>query len=261
MQHGSWNVSGLALVLALALAGNLYADARREYYRDGEQGSREAVSEEAREVPDQDAVMQPIEGMMEQMQGMTTPGGMMGWRMMGRWGRAAAEDDDDEDGPFWGAMMGHGDRMGYGYRMGEGGWFMHHMERMAQQLDLTEAQQTQIQALHRTYAKAAIRARANRRIQKINLHELLDTESVKMDDVRALLDNIAAQRAELRFSHITLMQDIKKLLTPEQQKKFRSMGGFMMAQGGNMGCGRMGRPKGWMDRGGMGGGYRGMKNP
>jgi Spy/CpxP family protein refolding chaperone len=82
-----------------------------------------------------------------------------------------------------------------------------------------------------------------------------------MDDVRALLDNIAAQRAELCFSHITLMQDIKKLLTPEQQKKFRSMGGFMMAQGGNMGCGRMGRPIGWMDRGGMGSGYRGMKNP
>jgi Spy/CpxP family protein refolding chaperone len=125
---------------------------------------------------------------------------------------------------------------------------MHGMERMARQLDLTEAQQTQIQALHRTYAKAAIRARANMRIQKIDLHELLDAEPVKMDEVKTLLDSMAAQRAELRFLHITLMQDIKKLLTPEQQKKFRSGGGFMMGPGGRMGYGRMGRPEGRRDR-------------
>ena len=50
-----------------------------------------------------------------------------------------------------------------------------------------------------------------------------------------------------------LMQDIRKLLTPEQQKQFKTMPGHMMGGGGMMGRGGM------MGHGGMMG--RGPKTP
>jgi len=54
------------------------------------------------------------------------------------------------------------------------------------------------------------------------------------------------KEADLRFAHITLMQEIGKLLTPEQQKKFRAMRGRMMMGPGDMMShgGMMGRGRG-----------------
>jgi len=59
------------------------------------------------------------------------------------------------------------------------------------------------------------------------------------------LQTIAAREADLRLEHITAMEDMRKLLTPEQQTKFRAMRSHMMGDagmmrlGGMMGRGRM----------------------
>jgi hypothetical protein len=47
------------------------------------------------------------------------------------------------------------------------------------------------------------------------------------------------------------MQDIRKLLTPEQQKQFRAMPGHMMGDGGMMGPGGMMGGGAMLGRGGM----------
>lgn len=144
-------------------------------------------------------------------------------------------------------MMGHG-MMGHGMRMSPYGMMrhMHHqLEHLTQQLDLSDEQQTKVQALMRTRAKEAIRLQADIDTAALDLQQLLEAQPVDMARVKTTLQTIAGKRADLRFLHITAMQDIRALLTPEQQKQFRPMWGGMMGHGGKM------RHKGMMGHRGM----------
>jgi Spy/CpxP family protein refolding chaperone len=197
-------------------------------------------------------MMEQMQGMMEQMQGMM---GMMGRGampgrigMMGRRGMMAEEHDDDQ-GMLWGGMMG------YGHMMGHGGKLLRHLERLIEQLDLTDEQETQVRSLVRTHMKNAIRIRADIHIKRLDLQELLEAESVDFAKVKDLLQTIASQQANLQFGHITLRGNINQLLTPEQKAKFRFIHRHMVW--GNRGM--MDR-RSMMGRGGMQG--RGiMRNP
>ena len=57
--------------------------------------------------------------------------------------------------------------------------------------------------------------------------------------MKQLFQAIAAKEADLRLAHVTAMQDIRKLLTPEQQKQCRTMPGHMIGDGAMMGPGGM----------------------
>ncbi len=178
--------------------------------------------------------------------------------MMGRRGMMTEEDDDDEDIPG-GGMMGR--MMGRGHKMGHGGKLLRHLAHLTQQLDLTDEQQIQVRSLVRPHMKKAIRARADIAVNRLDLHALLAAESVELSNVKELLQAIASEKADLHFAHITLKQEIGKLLTPEQQKKFRSMRRYMMrGDRGMMGPGGMRGRSGMMGRGGMQG-QGSMKNP
>jgi hypothetical protein len=48
----------------------------------------------------------------------------------------------------------------------------------------------------------------------------------------AYLQAIAAKEVDLRMAHVTARQDIRKVLTPEQQKQFKTMHGDRMREGG-----------------------------
>ena len=61
------------------------------------------------------------------------------------------------------------------------------------------------------------------------------------------LQNMAMKEADLRLAHVTLMQEVNKLLTPEQHKKFRTMRERMMGMGGMRGPGGM-RGRGHSER-------------
>ena len=192
-------------------------------------------------------MMESMQGMMEHMQGMTEDmQSMMGRRgMMGRMGRMGRS-----------GMMGHMRGM-----MRHGGMFLRHLERLTQQLDLTDEQETQVRSRVRTHMKDAIRVKADLEIKTIDLHNLLETEPMDLPKVKELLHAIASQKADLHFAHITLKQEIGKLLTPEQQKKFRSMRRHMMrGHDGMMGHGSMMGQEGMMRRRGMRG-TGGMRNP
>jgi Spy/CpxP family protein refolding chaperone len=135
-----------------------------------------------------------------------------------------------------------------------------HLERLTQQLGLGDDQRTQVQTLVRNHAKEVIRLQADMAIMRIDAGQLLDADPVDLPKVKQLVQAIAAKEADLRLSHITVMQEIRKLLNPEQQKIFRTMQGHMMEDGGRrrpggMMEGMMGR-RGMMRRGMRGHGSR-----
>jgi Spy/CpxP family protein refolding chaperone len=136
-----------------------------------------------------------------------------------------------------------------GGMMGPGGMLGHHMERLTQQLQLADQQPAQVRTLLRNHVKEVIRLRADIGILAVDVRQLLDTDAVELPKVKQLLQNMAMKEADLRLAHITLMQEVNKLLTPEQQQKFRPMREHMMGHRGMMGMGGMMGPGGMMGRG------------
>ena len=158
----------------------------------------------------------------------------------------AAQDEEQEQAPMMRPMRG---------MMGHGGMMLHrHLEWLSQQLKLSDEQRTQVQSLLRNHAKDVIRLQAEINTMTLDVPPLLDANPVDLAKVKQLFQAIAAKEADLRLAHVTAMQDIRKLLTPEQQKQFRTMPGHMMGDDAMMGRGMMGRgmmERGMMGRGGM----------
>jgi Spy/CpxP family protein refolding chaperone len=107
--------------------------------------------------------------------------------------------------------------------MGRGATEFRHMERLVQRLGLSDEQQRQVQPLLLNYAKEAIQDRADIAVTRLEIRQQLSADQPDLSQVKDMLQNIANKEAQLRFAHITTMQDIRKLLTPEQQEQWRAM--------------------------------------
>ena len=236
MPHVSCKTAGLTLALTLVLVGGVQA----QQQPGGAQAPQQQPTETGPRAPvppqQMQGMMDNMQGMMERMQGMMGRRGMGG--MMGRQGMGMApqeEDDDEEASPQRGMM-------------GMGGMMRHHMARLGQQLALTDDQRAQVRTLLGNHAKEAIRLRAEVCVLAVDVRQLLEADSVDLPKAKQLLQSIAGKEVDLRLAHITLMQEISKLLTPEQRQKFRAMRERMMGAGGMMGM--MG-PSGMREPGGM----------
>jgi Spy/CpxP family protein refolding chaperone len=149
--------------------------------------------------------------------------------------------EEQEDAPMMRPMRG---------MMGHGGMMLQrHPEWLSQQLKLSDEQRAQVQALLRNHAKDIIRLRAEIDTMALDVPPLLEANPVDLAKVKQLFQAIAAKEADLRLAHVTAMQDIRKLLNPEQQKQFRTMPGHMMGDGAMMGPGGMMGGSGMMGRG------------
>jgi len=134
--------------------------------------------------------------------------------------------------------------------MGQGMMIQRHHERVAQQLGLSDEQRTQAQTLLRNHAKEIIRLRAEIDTLAIDAQSLLEADPVDLPKVKQTLQAMATKEVDLRLVHITAMQDVRKLLTPEQQPKFRLLQRqMMMGDGGMMGAGGIIGHGGMMGRG------------
>jgi Spy/CpxP family protein refolding chaperone len=185
-------------------------------------------------------MMENMQGMLEHMQSMMGGSGMLGRRSMGL---MAQEDEEEEDAPqrrMMGrrGMMGHRAMRGMGGMRGMSGMIQHHFERLVQQLELTEEQRKQMWTQLSTHAKEAIRLRADIDTLSLDLRQLVEAEPVDLPQVKQALQTIAGKEAELRFVHITAMQEMDKGLTPEQRQKLRALRRSMMGPGGMMGHGQ-----------------------
>ena len=108
----------------------------------------------------------------------------------------------------------------------------HDPARLTQQIKLSDEQHAQVQTLLRTHAKDVIRLQAEIQTMALDVLPLLEADPTDFAKVKQLVQAIAAKKADLRLAHITEMQDIRKLLTPEQQQQFRTMQSHMRGHGG-----------------------------
>jgi len=108
----------------------------------------------------------------------------------------------------------------------------HDLARLTQQLKLSNEQRAQVQTLMRTHAKDVIRLKAEIQTMALDVLPLLEADPMDFAKVKQLVQTIAAKKADLRLAHITEMQDIRKLLTPEQQRQFLTMQSHLRGHGG-----------------------------
>jgi Spy/CpxP family protein refolding chaperone len=239
MHRLPYKTAALTILLVLALAGTTPAQQQHQHPSSA-QPSQKQPAETAQGAPTSpqmvghmQGMMEHMQGMMEHMQGMMEQmQGMMGDRSRmsrrGPMGMRSQAEEHEEGGPqrrMKGrrAMMGHGDMI------------QHHLERLAQQLELTPEQRTQMWAVLGQHAKEAIRLKADLGIVGLDLRQLQEADPVDLPQVKQLLQTMAGKEADLRLLHITAMQDMSKLLTPEQRQKLRTMQRHMREHGGMLG--------------------------
>ncbi len=100
-------------------------------------------------------------------------------------------------------------------------------------LGLSEKQIDTLKAIRSRVVKDTIKKRADLELARVELRELLDKNPVDMGAIEANLKKAESVRTDLRLSHIKAMEEIKAILTPEQQKKLREdiKAGFMRHEG------------------------------
>jgi Spy/CpxP family protein refolding chaperone len=140
---------------------------------------------------------------------------------------AADKHDDDEDEEHEHGRRGHEGRMGH-----EGMRLQQHLDRLTQQLKLTDQQRAQVRTLLYTHAKDMIRLQAELATLRLDVPPLLEADPVDLAKVKQQFQAIGAKEADLHLAHVTAMQEIRKVLTPEQQQQFKTLQGRMMHEGG-----------------------------
>lgn len=98
-------------------------------------------------------------------------------------------------------------------------------------LDLTDEQKTKVKSLVSDYKKRTVRAKADIKVAEIELRELAYAQPVNLDRIKAKINELYAKKAELKFSRYRSLEDLKKILTPEQLQKL-GMGEVMMGEAG-----------------------------
>jgi Spy/CpxP family protein refolding chaperone len=145
----------------------------------------------------------------------------------------ADKHDEDEDEEHEHGRREHEGRMEREGRMGhEGMRLQQHLDRLTQQLKLTDQQRAQVRTILSTQAKAMIRLQAELATLRLDVLPLLEAEPVDLAKVQQQFQAIGAKEADLHLAHVTAMQEIRKVLTPEQQQQFKTLQGRMMHEGG-----------------------------
>ena len=82
------------------------------------------------------------------------------------------------------------------------------------------------------HTKEAIHLKADLGIVGLDLRRIAGPTQSIFPQSKQLLQTMAGKEADLRLLHITAMQDMSKLLTPEQRQKLRTMQRHMRDHGG-----------------------------
>ena len=106
---------------------------------------------------------------------------------------------------------------------------------MKEELGLTEAQETDIRKTMEAARRDRLRKSTDLKIAKMDLRSLMQAERVDEKAVAAKLGEVQAAHGALLKLHVDSGLAMRRILTPEQQKKFASM----RRQGGMHRAGRM----------------------
>ena len=119
----------------------------------------------------------------------------------------------------------------HGRRGHEGMPIQQHLERLTQQLTLTDEQRAKVRPILYNHAKEMIRLQAELATLRLDVPPLLEAEPVDLAKVKQQFLAMATKEADLHLAHVTAMQEIRKVLTPEQQQQFKTLQGRMMHEG------------------------------
>ena len=126
-----------------------------------------------------------------------------------------------------GGMMNEG--MMHGGMMREGGKHGDMMERyqamqmMMRHLGLNGKQKAEVESIMTAHMKDIIMKQADLKIAELDFKSILSKDPIDMKAAESKLKDIEAMETALFLSHLTVHQDIKSVLTPEQRKKMKEM--------------------------------------
>jgi Spy/CpxP family protein refolding chaperone len=112
-----------------------------------------------------------------------------------------------------------GDKKCYGQHYGR----YHQMRHLLMKLDLDANQEEEIREIRISMVKNMIRKKADIRIARLELHELLHKEPVDMAAVESQVKKMESLRTSMILDTIKARQEIKLKLTPDQIKKLKEL--------------------------------------
>lgn len=127
------------------------------------------------------------------------------------------------DGPRGGQGMGQRGGHGMGHGQQRNGMGLDRLLRLADRLELTEAQQERLEKLRYDFKMEMVDTRADLQKAKIELKTLMHKDDASTSAVNSAIDDVAGKGAamsKLRFAH---RSEAKSLLTAEQQAKLKEL--------------------------------------
>ncbi len=144
-------------------------------------------------------------------------------------------------------MRDRGMPMMGGMRHGGDGFMRqgHRMWDRLKDLGLDEKQKEAIKEIKTRAEKDTVRKRADIKVARIELRDILQKDPVDMKAAEAKLKQLESMRTDLRLSHIKTREEIRAQLTPDQKKKLKEdLGKHRRWERGGKGFGRHEEEKG-----------------
>jgi len=102
------------------------------------------------------------------------------------------------------------------------GFMMH--QRIAKALELTDEQKSAIRDLAFKTKRAGIEVKAKLQVARLDLAQLMNADTPDTKAIDAKIAEISQLQTRLMRNRIEFLLGVRKLLTPEQLKKARSLG-------------------------------------
>ncbi len=93
----------------------------------------------------------------------------------------------------------------------------------AEDLGLTEDQESHIRELQRTVRRGQIRRDADLEIAEMDLEEMMDDDGAGLDAIEQLMRQIAELGVDARMAGLRLERDVMATLTPEQRQELEEL--------------------------------------
>ncbi len=137
-------------------------------------------------------------------------------------------------GPPMMGPMGHGpmgEAPGFhafagGHRMGAPEWWKN--PEVAQKLGITDAQVQKLDQIAFDHRMKMIDLRAALEREEVRLQPLMQASTPDENQILTQIDKVATQRAQIEKAHVQMMLATRRVLTPEQWKKFQDTVHFRM---------------------------------
>ena len=136
---------------------------------------------------------------------------------------ADPHDDHAEHAHGW---RRHGGPMGH-----EGMRLQQHFERLTQQLKLKDEQRVPVWTILYNQAKDRIRLQAELATLRLEVPPLLEAEPVDLAKVKQHFLAISTKEVDLQMAHVTAMQALQQVLTPDQRQQFKTLHGPITHEG------------------------------